>query len=96
MDFRCRPALHFLKMFILKRIKLRELLGHLDLNGATQHPSLHHQDHHQDRRRMAGAAWPRSIHHLIPQIPTINESLLVVPVLSLLHHALPVLGKINK
>jgi hypothetical protein len=51
----CRPALHFLKMFILRLIKLRELLDHLDLNGATQLPSLHPQDHHQDRPRTAGA-----------------------------------------
>lgn len=91
-----RPALHFLKMFILRLIKLRELLDHLVLNGATQLPNLHPQDHHQDRPRMAGADWPRSIHHHILQIPMINESQLVVPVLSLLPHALQVLGKISK
>jgi hypothetical protein len=39
-----RPARPYLKMFILKRIKLLELSAHLDLNGVILHPSLHLQD----------------------------------------------------
>ena len=96
MDLQCRPVLHSPKMFIPRLIKLRELLDHLDLNGATQLLNLHPQDHHQAPPRTAGVDWPRSIHHLIPQIHMINESQLVVPVLSLLHHALQVLDKISK
>jgi tetratricopeptide (TPR) repeat protein len=54
-DFLCKPALHFLKMFTLRLTKLLGQLVLQALNGATQLPSLHPQDHHQDRPRTAGA-----------------------------------------
>jgi hypothetical protein len=95
MDFQCRPVLHFHRMFILRLTKLLGQLDLLDLNGETQLLSLLPLVHQQDRPRMAGADWLRSIHRLIPQILMISESQPVAPVL-FLHHALRAPDKINK
>ena len=97
MDFLYRPALHCLKMFILKLIKRLVQLVLQVLNGAIQLPSLHHQDHQRAHLQMAGVvAWPRSTHRLIRQIRMTSGNQLVAPDRFLLHHALQALGKSSK
>ena len=95
-----RPALHCLKMFILKLIKRLVQLVLQVLNGAIQLPSLHHQDHQRAHLQMAGVVdWPRSIRRLILQIRMTSGNLLVAPARFLLllpHHVLRALGRISK
>jgi acetolactate synthase regulatory subunit len=99
-DFLCRPALLFLKMFILRLTRRRGQLVLQVLNGATQLPRLHRQDHQRDHLQMAGVVdWPRSIRRLILQIRMTSGNLLVVPARFLLllpHHVLRALGRISK
>ena len=98
-EFLCRPAPLFLKMFILRLTRRRGQLVLQVLNGATQLPSLHPQDHQRDHPQMAGVAdWPRSIRRLILQIRMTSGNLLVAPARFLLlpHHVLRALGRISK
>jgi len=98
-EFLCRPAPLFLKMFILRLTRQQGQLVLQVLNGATQLPSLHPQDHQRDHPQMAGVAdWPRSIRRLILQIRMTSGNLLVAPARFLLlpHHVLRALGRISK
>ena len=97
MGCQCRPALHFLRMFILKRIKLLGQLDLQDLNGATLLPNLLHLDLMLDHQQMAGEVdLLRLILLHTPPIRMTSGNRLAVLVRSHLHHVLLAQGKSSK